>query len=217
MFRCMGIMAMRCPAVVVPAISSSIALLAACGNSDRKSVSLDSALGSRAEEVEGLAVCTDRHAWRTATWLRSSNTNLNYPGDLSSPEALVLVQISKFLSNGHDLKGYCNNLTPGYVGNTSCPEIGCGDCHCPRSIHACQDCTILISFLANTSGTAFSLISVSGKFVLCTLCHLLHDSSGMATAETPHTLGQRIAYRPQYANMSTYFTTAITGTFLEIN
>jgi hypothetical protein len=110
-------MATRRPAVVVPAISSSIALLTACGNSDKKSVSLDDALGSRAEVEEGLAAYTEHHAWRTATWLSSKYANSNYPGDLSSPEALALTQISECSSNCHDLNGYSNNLTPGYLGN----------------------------------------------------------------------------------------------------
>lgn len=194
--------------LVVLALFALVILLGGCGNSNQKSTSPAESSSLATATVVGLRTCTGCHTAVTADWMASRHANAE--GGLDSPGYPTLGQISSCTQNCHDPNGDSGNLTANYTGNVPRPVIGCEACHGPGSLHANDGGSGAISRLSGTFTLAsYSLgtVSVSGQFMMCSVCHELLDSSGTGTTVATHgpTTSSPTPTGSQYVITDTHF------------
>jgi hypothetical protein len=166
---------------------AAVALLGACGNSNKKSTSPAGAVSLNAATTVGINVCTTCHSVVTTDWLTSKHSNA--VDGISSAGSPTLGGNYTPGSCGpcHDPNGdSANIIAAGYIGSVARPVVGCEACHGPGSLHANAGGAGAISLLSGTyTSTSIGSAAVSGQFVMCTNCHELLDSTGTTTNPSP--------------------------------
>lgn len=196
-----------CHTVFLLSLLLVVALLGACGDSNKKSTSPASAPAPAV--TKGMNACITCHTAIVADWITSKHANAE-GGDLNSSGYPTNVQVAAGdCARCHDPLGDSQRLIPGVTGNMSRPVVGCESCHGAGSLHADSGGAGAISRLSNTSETTIGSVQVSGQFVMCTSCHELLDTAGTGTV-TPATHDPASSVAPtgsQYIITDTHFAT----------
>lgn len=184
------------------------AALVACGSEKETLPPATGTVLSASTPTAGLNICAGCHAQETADWLTTKHANLNNPGDLSGAGTPTLGQISG-CTQCHDPNRDSSKVAlVSSLGTRARPVVGCESCHGPGSLHAEKGGVGPISLLSNTTGKTIGSVTVSGQFVMCTICHELLNSTATGTIAAIHDTGGTSPTGNQYIITDTHFATA---------
>ena len=166
---------------------AAVALLGACGNSNKKSTSPAGAVSLNAATTVGINVCTTCHSVVTTDWLTSKHANAVDGISSAGSPTLGGNYTPGSCGKCHDPNGdSVSIIAAGNIGSVARPVVGCEACHGPGSLHANAGGAGAISLLSGTYiSTSIGSAAVSGQFVMCTNCHELLDSTGTTTNPSP--------------------------------
>jgi hypothetical protein len=170
---------------VLLALFAAVALLGACGNSNKKSTSPAAAVSLNSATAVGINVCATCHTVVATDWLTSKHANV--VAGLNSVGAPSLGGSYTAASCGqcHDPNGDSGNIiTAGYIGSVARPIVGCEACHGGGSLHVDGSGSGPIGFTSTSAGVIGST-QVSAQFKTCTACHELLDTAGTGTNLNP--------------------------------